>query len=183
MSAAPQVKYAKTEDGVYIAYQTVVDGSLDLIFCPEWTTHIEVWWENPRMVSWLRRMNSFSRLILFDKRGIGLSDPVAPNEAQSLEAWMDDVRAVLDACGSERAALLGQSHGGLMAMLFAATYPERTAALVLVNTYARMSRAPDYPWGYPPDDYELLVTRSDRVLATLLFTDIVDSTRLATDMG
>jgi pimeloyl-ACP methyl ester carboxylesterase len=130
LSAIPETKYAKTEEGVYIAYQTMGDGPRDLLLCLGAISHVEVWWENARLASWLHKLSSFSRLILFDKRGVGLSDRVAPSEVPSLERWMDDVRAVLDACGSERPALLGWAHGGLMAMLFAATHPERTASLV-----------------------------------------------------
>jgi class 3 adenylate cyclase len=181
MSAIPETKYTKTEDGVYIAYQTVGDGPLDLIYCPDWITHLEASWDYERHASFLRRLSSFSRLVLFDKRGIGLSDPVPPNDAPSLEAWMDDVRAVLDACGSGRPAILGYGHGGLMAMLFAATYPERTAALVLVNAYARLSRAPDYPWGYPQRVTDIAMARLESEWGTTGFVLDVSSPSLARD--
>ncbi len=103
-------------------------------------------WDEPSYARFLERLASFSRLILFDKRGTGLSDPVPFDELPTLEQRMDDVRAVMDATGSERAALLGHSEGGNMSVLFAASYPRRTVALVLVGCYAKRIRSDDYPW-------------------------------------
>ena len=110
---------------VNIAYQAVGEGALDLVYVPGWTSNIEYMWTYPPFAHFLRRLAAFSRLILFDKRGTGLSDPVPLDRLPTLEQRMDDVRAVLDAVGSERAALFGHSEGGNMSMLFAATYPER----------------------------------------------------------
>jgi len=140
----PETRYAKSGD-VNIAYQVVGDGPRDLILVPGWLSNIEVLWEEPAVARFLRRLASFSRLILFDKRGTGLSDRMG--DLPSLETRMDDVRAVMDAVGSERAALCGYSEGGVMCALFAATYPSRTTGLVMIGSYSRLQMAPDYPWG------------------------------------
>jgi len=134
MTSTPDTRYARTADGVHIAYQVVGDGPLDLIFVLGWTTNIEAFWEEPDLARFLTRLSSAGRLILFDKRGMGLSDRVPEDRLPSLETRMDDVRAVMDAVGSERAVVMGISEGGPMAMLFAATYPERTIGLVLLAT-------------------------------------------------
>src|ERR1700686_5348893 len=135
-AVVPETNYVKSGD-VHIAYQVLGQGPIDLIFIPGWVTHLELAWENPHQSRFLRRLASFSRLILFDKRGVGLSDRVPLNQLPILEERMDDVRAVMEAAGSERAALLGISEGGAMSALFAATYPERSAALILYGSYAR----------------------------------------------
>lgn len=142
--AAPPVSYARSGD-VNIAYQVIGDGPLDLVFVMGWVSHLEYFWREPRFARFLTRLASFTRLILIDKRGTGLSDRVA--ELPSLEQRMDDVRAVMEATGSHRAALLGVSEGGPMCSLFAATYPEKTAALIMVGSYARRLRDDGYPWG------------------------------------
>ena len=138
--------------GIHVAYQVVGDGPLDLVYVPGWVSNVEVMWEEPRYARFLERLASFGRLITFDKRGTGLSDPVPEGAAPTLEERMDDVRAVMDAVGSERAALLGHSEGGNVSVLFAAAYPERTAALVLVGCYAKRVRSPDYPWAPAPEE-------------------------------
>jgi len=129
----PETRYAKSGD-VRIAYQVIGNGPFHLVFMPGFVSNLDLWWENPVWVRFFSRFAAFSRMILFDKRGTGLSDRVSG--APDLETRMDDVRAVMDAVGSENAALYGQSEGGAMTMLFAATYPERTRALVLYGTYA-----------------------------------------------
>jgi pimeloyl-ACP methyl ester carboxylesterase len=140
----PPVRYARSGD-VNIAYQVVGDGPLDLVLVPGFISHLDLDWDEPRSAHFLRRLASFSRLIRFDKRGTGLSD--RPGGLPDLETRMDDVRAVLDAVGSERAALFGYSEGGPMSVLYAGTYPERTTALVLYGTYAkRRDPDDDYPW-------------------------------------
>jgi class 3 adenylate cyclase len=146
----PDTRYAKSGD-VHIAYQVVGEGPLDLVYVAEFWNSIEAQWQEPGYDRFLRRLALFSRLICFDQRGTGLSDPVALADVSSLEEWMDDVRAVMEAVGSAKAALLGSGGGGLMSMLFAATYPEQTQALVLLNSCARVSQAPDYPWGTSPE--------------------------------
>ena len=138
-----KTKYAKSGD-LSIAYQVVGHGPSDLVFVMGWVSHIEMFWTEPHLAGFLERLASFSRLIVFDKRGTGLSD--RPAHLPTLEERMDDVRAVMDAVGSERAALFGVSEGGPMCALFAATYPERTTALVIDGGYARSVWAPDYPW-------------------------------------
>jgi class 3 adenylate cyclase len=127
----------------------VGDGPIDLVLVLGFATHLELLWEAPPFAHFFERLASFSRVILFDKRGTGLSDPVA--EAPTLEQRIDDVRAVMDAAGSERAAMLGISEGGPMCVLFAATHPERATALVLYGAMARTTEAPDYPWASPAD--------------------------------
>src|ERR687891_27840 len=141
-----ETRYAKTADGVHIAYQVVGDGPVDMVFVMGWVTNIEAMWDSPDFTRFLDRLASFSRLILFDKRGVGLSDRVPEDRLPDLETRMDDVRAVMDAVGSERAVVFGVSEGGPMSILFAATYPERVAALVLYGTYAKRVRSDDYPW-------------------------------------
>jgi pimeloyl-ACP methyl ester carboxylesterase len=147
-----QTRYAKTSDGVHIAYQVVGDGPVDIVFVMGWVTNIEVMWDDPGFARLLDRLATFSRLILFDKRGVGLSDRVPEERLPGLETRMDDVRAVMDAVGSERAVVFGVSEGGPMSMLFAATYPERTIALALFGTLADFTvRDPDYK--EDPDAY------------------------------
>jgi pimeloyl-ACP methyl ester carboxylesterase len=142
--------YARSGD-VNIAYQIIGDGPLDLVFVMGWVSHLEYFWREPSFARFLLRLASFSRLILFDKRGTGLSDRVPINELPTLEQRMDDVRAVMDAVGSERAALCGVSEGGPMCSLFAATYPAKTLALVMIGTYAKRIRDADYPWAPTPE--------------------------------
>jgi pimeloyl-ACP methyl ester carboxylesterase len=142
----PPTRYARSGD-VNIAYQVLGDGPLDLVFVMGWVSHLEYFWTEPSFARFLRRLSSFSRLILFDKRGTGLSDRVPLDGLPTLEQRMDDVRAVMDAVGSRRAALCGVSEGGAMAALFAATYPERTAALVMIGSYAKRIRDASYPFG------------------------------------
>ena len=140
----PETRYASS-GGVSIAYHVLGDAALDLVVVPGWLSNLEATWEDPDRDAFYRRLAQFSRLILFDKRGTGLSDRVA--ELPSLEVRMDDVRAVLDAMGSQRAALCGWSEGGPMCALFAATYPQRTSALIMVGSYPRMMAAPGYECG------------------------------------
>jgi class 3 adenylate cyclase len=140
---APKTQYARSGD-VSIAYQVIGEGSRDLVLVAGFATHLELQWEAPIYRHFLERLASFSRVIAFDKRGTGLSDPVP--EAPTLEQRIDDVRAVMDAAGSERAALFGISEGGPMCVLFGAAHPERASALVLYGAMARTTEAPDYPW-------------------------------------
>jgi pimeloyl-ACP methyl ester carboxylesterase len=134
-----------------IAYQVAGDGPFDLIYVPGWISNVELMWEEPAHAHVLDRLASFSRLILFDKRGTGLSDPVPLDQLPTLEERMDDVRAVLDAVGCKQAALFGFSEGGLMSVLFAATYPERITALILYGVFAKRIWSPDYPWAPTPE--------------------------------
>jgi class 3 adenylate cyclase len=140
---APETRYARSGD-LHIAYQVVGSGPIDLVYVPTWISQVEHYWDEPSIARHFDRLASFARLILFDRRGTGLSDPVP--RAPTLEEQMDDVVAVMDAAGSERAAIYAQLDGGAMAALFAATHPERTTALVLYEAMPRMSWAPDYDW-------------------------------------
>jgi pimeloyl-ACP methyl ester carboxylesterase len=148
----PQTRYALSGD-VNIAYQMIGEGPIDLVFVMGWVSNIDEFWTEPSWASFLERLAKFSRLILFDKRGTGLSDRVDEKNLPTLEQRMDDVRAVMDACGSKRAALLGISEGGPMCALFAATYPQRTAALMTFGSYVKSMRAADYPWGRTEEEY------------------------------
>jgi pimeloyl-ACP methyl ester carboxylesterase len=155
----PSIRYARSGD-VHVAYQQLGEGPLDLVFVPGAWSHLEVFWEEPSAARFLRRLAGFARLILFDKRGTGLSDRV--EVLPTLEQRMDDVRAVMDAVGSERAALLGVSEGGPMCALFAATYPRRTTQLVLLGSSPRLLEADDYPWGRPARLTDRFVERIER---------------------
>ena len=146
-----ETRYAKSGD-LHIAYQVVGGGPSDLVLVPPFVSHVEHYWEEPTVARFLTRLASFSRLILFDKRGTGLSDRVPPDRLPTLEQRMDDVRAVMDATGAERAALFGPSEGGPMSALFAATYPERTTALILYGTFASTVRDATYPWAMDPEE-------------------------------
>lgn len=158
-----QTRYAQSGD-VSIAYRVVGEGPLDVVLVPGGFSHLEHMQLEPRVVRFDRRLASFARLITFDKRGTGLSDRVG--DIPTLEQRMDDVRAVMDAVGCERAALVGISEGGPMSMLFAATYPERTVALVLYGTFARGSWAEDYPWARRAEEREAAMAAIRRVWGT-----------------
>jgi pimeloyl-ACP methyl ester carboxylesterase/class 3 adenylate cyclase len=156
----PDTHYALSGD-VHIAYQVVGEGPFDLVFVPGFVTHMELQWRLPRFPGFLTRIGSVARLIRFDKRGTGMSDPVSG--APSLETRMDDVRAVMDAVGSERAAFFGLSEGAAMSILFAATYPERVAALIVRSCTPRTLWAPDFPWGRSEDAYDREVNQALRI--------------------
>jgi DNA-binding SARP family transcriptional activator/pimeloyl-ACP methyl ester carboxylesterase len=154
IDASPEIEVAYARSGdVRIAYQIVGDAPLDIVLVHGWACTFQPGWENPKLAGFYRRLASLGRLILFDKRGTGLSDRVSPEHLPDLETRMDDVRAVMDAVGSERAVVLGISEGGAMAALFAAMHPQRTLALALMGTFARMMWAPDYPIGLSDGDY------------------------------
>jgi class 3 adenylate cyclase len=155
----PEIRYARSAD-ISIAYQVVGDGPVDVLFVP-YIINLVWAWEHPIFVNFCRRLASFSRLILLDKRGTGLSD--RPRDLPTLETRMDDIRAVMDDAGSERAALLGAgSPGGQVCALFAATYPERVLALILQNTWPRIVSAPDYPIGDPVEEWHRRVRDARR---------------------
>lgn len=145
----PKTRYAKS-DGCNIAYQVVGDGPIDLVYIPGWVSNIDMMWTEPRLAAFLTGLAKFSRLILFDKRGTGLSDRM--NHLSTLEERMDDIRAVMDAVGSSSAVLFGHSEGGTVSTLFAGTYPLRTIALITFGVFAKRKYSEDYPWG--PSDAE-----------------------------
>jgi class 3 adenylate cyclase/pimeloyl-ACP methyl ester carboxylesterase len=146
----PETRYAKN-DGSYVAFQVVGEGPADLVYAGGLVTHVDLQWDFPEAERYLHRLASFSRLILFDRRGTGISDPVALDRLPTWEEWAGDLRAVLDAAGSRRAAIFAERDAGSMALLFAAAHPQRVSALVLANASARFLRADDYPCGEPPE--------------------------------
>jgi pimeloyl-ACP methyl ester carboxylesterase len=160
LAVGPDTRYALSED-VHIAYQVTGDGPFDLVFVPGYVTHMDQQWKLPGFARFLTDVGSFCRLIRFDKRGTGMSDPVSG--APSLETRMDDARAVMDAAGSRRAAFYGLSEGAAMSILFAATYPGRTASLIVRSCSPRTMWAPDFPWGRTEDGYQREVDRALRV--------------------
>ena len=154
----PETRYAKSGD-VHIAYQVTGKGPIDLVYVPGWVSHLEDAWNDPNIARFLQRLASFSRLIRFDKRGTGMSD--RPQGLPDLETRVHDVLAVMDAAGSQRAVLCGYSEGGPMAILMAATHPERVASLVLYGSYAKRTQAEDYPWA---DTIERRRATADRLI-------------------
>jgi pimeloyl-ACP methyl ester carboxylesterase len=153
----PETRYSRSADGVHIAYQALGDGDLDLVVSPGYVSHLEHSWEDPQMARFLRRLASFSRLIVFDKRGTGMSDRPADEDAPLLEDRVNDIATLMDTVGSERAAMMGLSETGAVALLFAATYPERTSAVVAYGTFAGGGdTAPTYPWAPDPGQAEWL---------------------------
>ena len=146
-----RTQYAASGD-TSIAYQVFGAGERNLVYVPGWISNVELMWDDPVLASILRRLGTFARVVTFDKRGTGMSDRVPLAELPDLETRMDDVRAVMDAAGVERATLFGHSEGGNMVTLFAATYPERTEGLILASTYAKRVWAEDYPWAPPSED-------------------------------
>jgi pimeloyl-ACP methyl ester carboxylesterase len=158
MAEIPETRYVKSDD-VHIAYQVLGKGPPDLLFVPGFVSHIEAIWQSAEASALLRRLALFSRLIIFDKRGVGMSD--RGSQIFTLEQRMHDVQAILDAVASKQAVLFGVSEGGPMSLLFAATYPERTSALVLYGSYARRAWAPDYPFGWRDERWQQVLDRME----------------------
>ena len=158
----PKTQYAKSPDGVSIAYQVVGDGPLDLVWVPGWVSHIEAIWDEPSAARFLERLASFSRLILFDKRGTGMSDRVATADLPTLEQRMTDILTVCDRVGAERVALLGVSEGAPLCVLFGATYPARTSAIILLGGFARELVGDGYPWGYTREGLDAFLGEIER---------------------
>ena len=145
---APRTLYAKSGD-VHLAYQAIGEGKRDIVLVLDWASHLEAVWEQPFVQEFITSLNRYARVLWFDMRGVGLSDRVV-EDAVAPEDWMDDVRAVMDSAGSKEATLVAHGHGAQMALMSAATHPDRVASLVLINGFARFSRANDYPGGIPP---------------------------------
>jgi class 3 adenylate cyclase len=160
----PKTRYATRSDGVNIAYQVLGDGPLNIVFCAGFVSHLDLQWANPGITHFFRRLASFSRLALYDKAGTGVSEPIS--HVSTLEERVDEIRTVMDAAGMERAALFGESEGGPAAMLFAATYPERTAALILYGSFAKGSPTAEEirEAGASPADVEAKVAEFEAVL-------------------
>jgi len=159
VTESPETRYAKTADGVHIAFQVEGRAALDLLFVPQGGGHVELDLELPAFSRVFSRLASFSRLIRYNPQGYGLSDPVSLSELPSLEEQASEILTVLDAVGSQRAALVANGAAGLLAIFFAASYPNRTSFLVLVGCYARLARAPDYPFGVPNEVLERAAAR------------------------
>ncbi len=150
----PETRYARTADGVSIAYQVVGEGPIDIVFVnAAFTSNMEIAWEWPPMREFFNGLAARGRLILFDRRGAGLSDGVSGERLPTLEARMEDLRSVMDAAGSERAVLYGLEDGAAQIFLFAATYPERAQAIITLNAYSRGSWAPDAPWHWTEEQW------------------------------
>ena len=161
----PKTRYTKS-GGLHLAYQVVGEGPIDVVLVDQWFSNVDAQWDFPPFARMLSKLSSFTRLIMFDKRGTGLSDPVSIDALPTLEEWIDDLRAVLDAVGSERPVLLSGIGASLMTLLFAATFPDRTSALVLVDPYARVASAPDYPFGAPVERLRADLPRLESVWGT-----------------
>jgi class 3 adenylate cyclase len=155
-SLRPETRYAASPDG-YVAYQVFGSGPLDLVFLTNWATNMDAMWDEPSVSTYMDRLGSFSRVIWYDKRGTGVSDPVPLASLPTIEQWTDDARTVMDAVGVEQAVIFGDTEGGPMAAMLAASHPERVRALVLVNSFARWRRAEDYPIGMPEATAEKLL--------------------------
>jgi class 3 adenylate cyclase len=162
----PEVRYARNRGGEHVAFQVFGEGATDLVLIPDWATNVEIMWEEPTLARFLQRLGSFCRVLCFDKRGTGLSDPVPLGAIPTWEEWMDDIGTVLDAVGSERAAVFGHGDGGGLALLFAASHPGRTAALILADTYARRRRSADYPCGIPDSAAQATIDQLLRTYGT-----------------
>ena len=149
----PETRYARSPDGA-VAYQVFGSGPVDVVFVTQWGTNLDTMWEEPSAARYLDRLASFSRVIVFDKRGTGVSDPVPLSDLPPVDAWMEDIHTVMNEVGSESAVIVGDTEGGSLAIVFAAACPDRTHSLVLINALARTSYGPDYPIGYKPDELE-----------------------------
>ena len=168
MTERPETRYATSGD-FQIAYQAFGSG-LDLVWVPGWVSQLDLYWEEPSVVEFLGRLAAFSRVIVFDRRGLGLSDRVRSESLPTTEQRIDDIRAVLDDLGVARAALFGQGYGTPIALLFAATYPRRTASLVLYTPNAKIGlRTDDYPWGSTPEQQQAWRDHSTRLWGTPQF--------------
>lgn len=153
-SEVPETRYAKAHDGVHIAYEVLGEGPFDLIFANSWCSHAEFSWSNPTIARFYQRLSSFCRLVLFEKRGTGSSDPMI--SVPTIEDRMDDIRAVMDAVGIERAALLGGSEGAATCAVFAATFPERTSALVMFSPFIIGMANDECPWAWTRGFWDLV---------------------------
>ena len=158
----PETRYAKTADGVHIGYQVLGGGPMDLVFVPWDYSNIEASWDLRQYVSFVRKLAARARILLFDRRGSGTSDRATGDQAPTIEARMDDIRAVMDAAGSARACLFGVESGAKLCFVFAATYPERTAGVLVFGGTAAGRWAPDYPWAWTDDTWDEWLDRIER---------------------
>ena len=170
---ASTTRYAKSGD-VHIAYRTLGSGPVDVVVAEQWFSNVEIEREVRPLARFNDRLAAFARVIRFDKRGVGLSDPVPATALPTLEEWMEDLRAVLDDIGSERAAIVTAMAGGFMACVFAATYPDRVRALVIIDGFARLTRADDYPWGLSADQARVTIEAFESAWGTGMMLDLFD---------
>jgi class 3 adenylate cyclase len=177
----PPTLYARTVEGAYLAYQVLGNGPMDLVLPLNGGMAVELIWEEPAISAFMRRLASFSRLITFDPRGFGSSGRVDPNAVPAVQTWMDDLVAVMEAVGSERASFLTWGECALAAMLFAATYPQRVISLVLVNAYARYVRNEECPWGLAADLLPAYATAIQEAWGTGGVTETIAPTLVQTD--
>jgi class 3 adenylate cyclase len=170
---ASTTRYAKSGD-VHIAYRTLGSGLVDVVVAEQWFSNVEIEREVRPLARFNDRLSAFARVIRFDKRGVGLSDPVPATALPTLEEWMDDLRAVLDDIGSEKAAIVTAMAGGFLACVFAATYPDRVRALVLIDGFARLTRTDDYPWGLTVDQSRTIIQAFESQWGTGMMLDLFD---------
>jgi pimeloyl-ACP methyl ester carboxylesterase len=166
-------RYAKSGD-VHVAYRTIGTGGVDIVVAEQWFSNVEIEREVRPLARFNDRLAAFSRVIRFDKRGVGLSDPVPATALPTLEEWMDDLRVVLDDVGSETAAIVTAMAGGFMACVFAATYPQRVRALVLIDGFARLTQADDYPWGLTQGQSRDIIEAFGSTWGTGMMIDLFD---------
>jgi len=167
----PEIRYVKTHDGAHIAYSVFGEGPFDLVFVPGFASNLDHIWAIEPVAKGIRRLASFARVIMFDRRGTGLSDRIDQANLPTLEARMDDIRAVMDAAGVERAGLFGHEDGAVLLAVFAATYPSRVFGAVLHGTAARGLWAPDFPWAWTNEEWDDYLERVDRTWGTEEFTE------------
>src|SRR5258708_2026753 len=156
----PETQYARL-GGLHLAYQVLGEGPPDILLLDQWFSHMEAQWDVRPLADFRERLASFGRLIMYDKRGSGLSDPIPTAALPTIEEWMDDVPAVLDAVGSEKAAIVTTLGGGIMATTFAAAHPERVSSLILADCFARFTVAPDFPIGAAPEEVGRTLEEAD----------------------
>jgi class 3 adenylate cyclase len=167
----PETEYARRGE-LHLAYQVLGEGPPDILLLDQWFSHMDAQWDVAPLAEFRERLASFGRLIMYDKRGSGLSDPLAPDQLPTVEEWMDDVPIVLDAVGSEKAAVITNLGGGIMATTYAAAHPERVASLILVDCFARFTAAPDYPFGAPEEEVERTLEEADLEMGRGLMLDL-----------
>jgi class 3 adenylate cyclase len=167
----PETEYARRGE-LHLAYQVLGEGPPDILLLDQWFSHMDAQWDVAPLAEFRERLASFGRLIMYDKRGSGLSDPLAPDQLPTVEEWMDDVPIVLDAVASEKAAVITNLGGGIMATTYAAAHPERVASLILVDCFARFTAAPDYPFGASEEEVERTLEEADLEMGRGLMLDL-----------
>ncbi len=167
----PETQYARLGD-LHLAYQVLGEGPLDILLLDQWFSHMDAQWDVPQLAEFRERLASFGRLIMYDKRGSGLSDPIPTSALPTIEEWMDDVPAILDAVGCDQAAVITNIGGGIMATTFAAAHPERVSSLVLVDCFARFTSAPDFPIGAPAEEVARTLEEADGAMGSGLMIDL-----------